>query len=114
MSGILQANKGKIYTVGAIGAAIALATYVGYDPSAAIPGTQGVKNIEDRYSSGGGSKTHLPGSATPLGNSDNVTGNTMKQQGKGTPTFEKESKEQKPFGSGTEVSTREETFSNKR
>lgn len=34
--------------------------------------TQGVKNIENRYSSGGGSKHHTPGAGTMRGNSDDV------------------------------------------
>ncbi|MCJ1470341.1 hypothetical protein MMC07_008986 [Pseudocyphellaria aurata] len=34
--------------------------------------TQGVKNIEDRYSSGGGSKHHTPGAGTMRGNSEDV------------------------------------------
>ncbi|KAH7391905.1 hypothetical protein BKA66DRAFT_568315 [Pyrenochaeta sp. MPI-SDFR-AT-0127] len=36
--------------------------------------TQGVQNIEDRFSAGGGHPTHTPGTATKLGSSsDNVS-----------------------------------------
>ena len=58
--------------------------------------TPGVQNIEKRYSSGGGSKDHLPGAATPRGNHDNVEGNTMKHQGVGSDPFMENIGEQKP------------------
>jgi len=68
----------------------------GLNPIGNIFRSPGVKNIEDRYSSGGGAKTHLPGSATPLGRSDLVTGNTEQQQGIGTEKFAKSQGDQKP------------------
>lgn len=40
--------------------------------SSALFRTPGVKNIENRYSSGGGSKHHTPGAGTTRGNSDDV------------------------------------------
>ncbi|KAI9834861.1 MAG: hypothetical protein M1819_002769 [Sarea resinae] len=39
------------------------------------PRTFGVQNIEGRFSSGGGSDGHTPGSATPTGYKDKVQGN---------------------------------------
>nr|OQO24552.1 hypothetical protein B0A51_06801 [Rachicladosporium sp. CCFEE 5018] len=50
--------------------------------------TPGVKNIGDRYSAGGGTKTHLPGVATPRGNAEAVTSNQETMNGVGTPAFE--------------------------
>ncbi|KAF2281040.1 uncharacterized protein EI97DRAFT_429122 [Westerdykella ornata] len=40
--------------------------------------TQGVKNIEDRYTAGGGMPNHQPGTATKAGDSSNVE---TRQQG---------------------------------
>jgi len=68
----------------------------GLNPIGNIFRTPGVENIENRYSAGGGAKTHLPGSATPLGRSDLVTGNTEHQQGIGTEKFAKSQGDQKP------------------
>lgn len=39
--------------------------------------TQGVQNIEDRFSSGGGHPTHTPGRATMRGTSDNNQSTTQ-------------------------------------
>lgn len=61
-----------------------------------LPRTPGVKNIENRYTAAGGAPDHLPAIASELGNPDDVVGNTTKQQGKGTPSFDKEIREQKP------------------
>ena len=70
--------------------------YAGYNPFGKIMRTPGVKSVEDRYTSAGGSPTNLPGAATPLGRSDLVTGNTALQQGVGTEKFAKTEGEQKP------------------
>lgn len=58
--------------------------------------TPGVQNIEKRYSSGGGSKNHLPGAATKRGDSDSVVGNTETAKGIGSPHHEAHIQGQKP------------------
>ncbi|KAF6227223.1 hypothetical protein HO133_008665 [Letharia lupina] len=58
--------------------------------------TSGVQNIEQRYSSGGGSKNHLPGAATKRGHPDSVEGNTETAKGIGSPHHEANYQEQKP------------------
>lgn len=58
--------------------------------------TPGVKNIEGRYSSGGGSKNHLPGAATKRGHPDSVDGNTETAKGIGSPHHEAHVQGQKP------------------
>ena len=70
--------------------------YTGLNPISSILKTPGVQNIEHRYSSGGGSKDHLPGAATPRGNPDNVEGNTVKHQGVGSTAFSENISSQKP------------------
>ena len=57
--------------------------------------THGVRNVADRYAAQGGTTTHLPGVATPLGNSDSVASNQEKMKGLGTKTFSDEKSEQK-------------------
>ena len=84
--------------------------------------TPGVRNVADRYAAQGGTTTHLPGVATPLGmfaipipcstvdasaasersltrfhagNSDSVASNQEKMKGLGTKTFSDEKSEQK-------------------
>ncbi len=58
--------------------------------------TSGVENIEKRYSSGGGSKNHLPATATKRGDHDAVVGNTEKAKGIGSPQYEDTIQGQKP------------------
>ena len=58
--------------------------------------TTGVENIEKRYSSGGGSKNHLPGAATMRGDQDSVVGNTETAKGIGSPHHEAHIQGQKP------------------
>lgn len=58
--------------------------------------TSGVQNIEKRYSSGGGSASHTPGTATKLGSTENQTGNVEKAKGIGTPYYQENVGEQKP------------------
>ncbi|CAF9924808.1 MAG: hypothetical protein ALECFALPRED_002837 [Alectoria fallacina] len=60
----------------------------------------GVENIEKRYSSGGGSKNHLPGAATKRGDPDSVVGNTETAKGIGSPHHEAHIQGQKPDPSG--------------
>jgi len=56
--------------------------------------TSGVKNIENRFSAGGGTKTHIPGAATQLGSSANVETRAAKDQGIGTDKFREKVGEQ--------------------
>lgn len=58
--------------------------------------TPGVANIENRYSSGGGSKSHTPGAATKRGDPDHVEGNTANTQGIGSPKWQEQIGGQKP------------------
>lgn len=77
-----------------------MATGVGYGVAEGIlPNplqTTGVQNIERRYSSGGGSKNHLPGAATKRGHPDSVEGNTETAKGIGSPHHEANYQGQKP------------------
>ena len=66
------------------------------NPFAAVLKTPGVQNIENRYSSGGGSKDHLPGAATPLGKSDQVAGNVKSPSGIGSEHYQERIAGQKP------------------
>ncbi|MCJ1408586.1 hypothetical protein MMC19_002661 [Ptychographa xylographoides] len=90
-----QVHKRKIIFVGALGGLGAL-QYTGLNPVSNILRTPGVENIEKRYSAGGGSKNHLPGAATPLGNHDAVDGNVQKHQGVGSEKFLNSISDQKP------------------
>ncbi|MCJ1477968.1 hypothetical protein MMC13_006643 [Lambiella insularis] len=91
---IFRVHRRKTIAIGGIAGLVAL-QYTGLNPISNIMTTPGVRNIEKRYSSGGGSYNHLPGSATPLGNSELVDGNTESRQGVGSEKFKKVS-EQKP------------------
>ena len=62
--------------------------------------TTGVENIEKRYSSGGGSKNHLPATATKRGDHDHVEGNTETAKGIGSPHHQEHFGGQKPDVSG--------------
>lgn len=62
--------------------------------------TTGVANIEKRYSSGGASPSHTPGSATPRGKVDQVIGNQEKSKGIGTPHYEEHIGDQKKQAGG--------------
>ena len=73
-----------------------LQQYTHINPFASVLHTPGVQNIEKRYSSGGGSKDHLPGAATPLGKSDQVMGNTKTQSGIGSEKYQEKIAGQKP------------------
>ena len=55
--------------------------------------TSASKSIEDRYSSGGGSRDHTPGSASPRGDKDKVEGNTQATSGMGSEAFRKQKEE---------------------
>jgi len=57
--------------------------------------TPGVRNVADRYAAQGGTTTHLPGVATPLGNPDSVASNQEKMKGLGTKQFSNTQSEQK-------------------
>jgi hypothetical protein len=76
--------------------------------------TPGVKNVGDRYAAQGGTSTHLPGVATPLGmfymrslhcshetntcaagNADNTAANQTHMKGAGTAAFDKTHADQK-------------------
>ncbi|MCJ1253130.1 hypothetical protein MMC24_000937 [Lignoscripta atroalba] len=101
MAKAYQVHKRKILTVAGL-AGFATLQYTGLNPLAGVFATPGVKNIEDRWSSGGGGNNSTPGAATPRGNSANVTGNTMSHQGIGSDKFREEIGEQKPKVSGLE------------
>ena len=58
--------------------------------------TPAVSAIEDRYSSGGASRNHTPGVATPRGKIDQVHGNQEKHAGIGTPEWDEKIGGQKP------------------
>ncbi|KAL2057277.1 hypothetical protein ABVK25_002330 [Lepraria finkii] len=58
--------------------------------------TNGVQNIEKRYSSGGASPNKTPAAATKRGHPDQVTSNTDTTKGVGTPHYEETFGEQKP------------------
>ena len=58
--------------------------------------TPGVQNIEKRYSSGGGTKNHLPAAGTKLGDSEDVLPRQETQKGMGTPYQQEKYGEQKP------------------
>lgn len=60
--------------------------------------TPGVQNIENRYSSGGGSKHHTPGAGTMRGNSDDVAprgDEWNKKSGMGSAEWQEKIAEQK-------------------
>jgi len=82
MASVWAAHRAKILAVGCAVGAVLVFEAGGY-PAFPRFKTTGVKSIEDRFSSGGGSKDHVPGAATPLGNHENVTGNTLVQKGPG-------------------------------
>ena len=58
--------------------------------------TPGVKNIEKRYSSGGGSPNHTPAMASKRGDANQVMGNTEKTKGIGSQHWEEHMGGQKP------------------
>ncbi|MCJ1243897.1 hypothetical protein MMC30_001094 [Trapelia coarctata] len=91
----MSVHKRKLGAVGIIAGLVGL-QYAGLNPIGNIFRTPGVKQIEDRYTSAGGSPTHLPASATPLGRKDQVMGNTEQQQGVGTEKFAKTEGDQMP------------------
>lgn len=73
----------------------------------------GVENIEKRYSSGGGSKNHLPGAATKRGDPDSVVGNTETAKGIGSPHHEAHIQGQKPDVSAQRIFERWEALGQK-
>ncbi|MCJ1272178.1 hypothetical protein MMC22_012086, partial [Lobaria immixta] len=72
MSNIFKLHGGKIIAGGGLIAAGYIFLMPGSSSSPALFRTPGVQNIENRYSSGGGSKHHTPGAGTTRGNSDDV------------------------------------------
>ncbi|KAI9670386.1 MAG: hypothetical protein M1817_004429 [Caeruleum heppii] len=61
--------------------------------------TPGVKNIENAFSRGGGTKTHTPAIATKRGDSEHVTGGAANQdqkQGIDSTSFQNKFGDQKP------------------
>ncbi|KAK4697968.1 hypothetical protein P7C71_g181, partial [Lecanoromycetidae sp. Uapishka_2] len=85
MSKILSDHKRKIIAAGVVVGGYALFEFT------PLPNpfyTPGVQNIEKRYSSGGGAKNHLPGSATKRGDPESVSGNTEKAKGIGSPHYQ--------------------------
>ncbi|MCJ1376662.1 hypothetical protein MMC20_007906 [Loxospora ochrophaea] len=92
---IYQVHKRKIWAGAGIAGLVAL-QYTPFNPLSSILSTPGVQNIEDRWSSGGGSKHHTPGSATRRGSSEDVQGNTEKHQGVGSESFNEHIGGQKP------------------
>ncbi|KAK3700131.1 hypothetical protein LTR37_016134 [Vermiconidia calcicola] len=58
--------------------------------------THGVQNIENRFSSAGGSKNHTPAAGTPMGSESNITAHRQQEsKGAGTPDFNKNHADQK-------------------
>ncbi|MCJ1384840.1 hypothetical protein MMC17_007958 [Xylographa soralifera] len=96
---VVRVHRRKVIFLGGV-AVLAGLQYTGLNPISSVLKTPGVQNIEHRYSSGGGSKDHLPGAATPRGNPDNVEGNTVKHQGVGSSAFGEHISSQKPDPSG--------------
>ncbi|KAI9880400.1 MAG: hypothetical protein M1830_003440 [Pleopsidium flavum] len=94
-----QVHRRKVLVVGTIGG-LAVFQYTGLNPISRIFRTPGVENIENRFSSGGGTKTHIPGAATRRGDSENVSSGAQKDQGIGSDKFREKVGEQKPDGSG--------------
>ncbi|KAL6716409.1 hypothetical protein ACLMJK_005976 [Lecanora helva] len=94
MSQIYATHKRKILAGGALIGTYALLRYTDALPNPFS--TPGVKNIEKRYSSGGGAKNHQPGTATKLGNHDHVEGNVETMKGVGTPHYQENVGGQKP------------------
>ncbi|KAI9818122.1 MAG: hypothetical protein M1827_000747 [Pycnora praestabilis] len=85
----------RIY-IGAAGFVGSIALLVGTGILPAFTKTPGVSNIEDRFSSGGGTATHVPGAATPTGNKDNVTPRSERAQGVGEEKFKEKIADQRP------------------
>ncbi|KAG7002168.1 hypothetical protein G7Y79_00028g061890 [Physcia stellaris] len=87
MSNIFRTHQRKI-----IGVAVAAGALTFFNPFR----TPAVSAIEDRYSSGGASRNHTPGAATPRGKIDQVHGNQEKHAGIGTPEWDEKIGGQKP------------------
>ncbi|KAM0722010.1 hypothetical protein Q7P37_002936 [Cladosporium fusiforme] len=64
-------------------------------PTSNVFETQAVQNVGSRYAAQGGSNTHMPAVATPLGNPENTISNQEHAKGVSTPTFEKSQADQK-------------------
>lgn len=58
--------------------------------------TSGMQNVEDRFVSAGGSATHTPAQASPLGRSDLTRGAQQKEKGIGTKHWQDNHGVQKP------------------
>ncbi|MCJ1339046.1 hypothetical protein MMC09_004335 [Bachmanniomyces sp. S44760] len=99
MSKAFQVHKRKLYVAGGLAGLVTL-QYTNLNPFGASLKTPGVGSIEDRFSSGGGTKNHTPGVATPRGSYDQVEPRTEKSKGVGTDHFEDKVAGQKPDPSG--------------
>ncbi|KAL9101136.1 MAG: hypothetical protein Q9163_003580 [Psora crenata] len=97
MAAIFQRHPRKII---AGGVAIACIAFSDYLPNPFR--TPGVKNIEQRYSSGGGTQHSTPGTATKRGNPDHVEPNVEKSKAIGTPYYDEKIGDQRP-GVGEEA-----------
>ena len=113
MAQIFQTHRRKIIAVGAIGGGTSLSPIAELRPdkfSGALLApylgikinpfrTPGVKNIEERYSSGGAASTHTPGVATARGNADSQDSRAEgPHKGVGTKYFEENHGAQKNHG----------------
>ena len=93
MSQIYATHKRKILAGGVLLGTYALSHYINLPNPFYTPGVQ---NIEKRYSSGGGSKNHIPGAATKLGSYEDVEPNTETSKGIGSPHYQEKIAGQKP------------------
>ena len=118
MSKAFQVHKRKLYVAGGLAGnppttlsllsrsifltptGLVTLQYTNLNPFGASLKTPGVGSIEDRFSSGGGTKNHTPGVATPRGSYDQVEPRTEKSKGVGTDHFEDKVAGQKPDPSG--------------
>jgi len=99
LSKALSVHKRKAWAVAGVAGLLALQA-TDYNPLGRLLKTPGVQNIEDRYTSAGGSPNHTPGTASPLGSKDKAAGNVHKEQGVATDKFKDEIAGQKPAPGG--------------
>ncbi|MCJ1366290.1 hypothetical protein MMC16_005418 [Acarospora aff. strigata] len=99
MSKALSVHRRKIIAVSAV-AGLGLLQYTNLNPLSRLFSTPGVQNIENRFSSGGGTKTHIPGAATKRGDADNTVSSREGDHGIGSDKFREKVGEQKPDPSG--------------
>ncbi|KAF1987689.1 hypothetical protein K402DRAFT_392493 [Aulographum hederae CBS 113979] len=96
MSG-LSKPRNLLLAAGAVGAVVYM-----------VPGnifhTPATKSVGERWSKGGGSDTHTPAMATPLGSAEQTTPRSnIKAKGPGTPHFENSHGDQIPGQQPTSI-----------